>query len=227
MRAKMGAHPATPAIVRGAFITLEGGEGSGKSTQSRLLCSALAERGVAVVQTREPGGSPEAEAIRTLLVEGATDRWDPMSEALLLFAARRDHLRRTIEPALAAGSWVVCDRFGDSTVAYQGYAHGLGPETVAALGEIAIGRVRPDLTFILDLPVDIGLARAKTREAGREDRFERMGHSFHERLRDGFREIARQEPERCKVIDATRSIEAIHAAIVGAVEARWPRMASA
>ncbi len=223
----MGAQPATSAKPRGVFITFEGGEGSGKSTQSRLLCSALAAQGVAVVQTREPGGSPEAEAIRALLVEGAIDRWDPMSEALLLFAARRDHLRRTIEPALAAGSWVVCDRFGDSTTAYQGYAHGLGPDTVAALGEIAIGRVTPDITFILDLPVDVGLARAKSREPGREDRFERMGTAFHERLRQGFREIARREPDRCKVIDATRSIDAIHAAILGEIAARWPRAASA
>lgn len=225
MRAKMGAQPATSAGPRGAFITLEGGEGSGKSTQSRLLCAALAARGVAVTQTREPGGSPEAEAIRALLVEGATDRWDPMSEALLLFAARREHLRRTIEPALAAGSWVVCDRFGDSTVAYQGYAHGLGANTIETLAEIAIGRVKPDLTLILDLPVEIGLDRAKAREPGREDRFERMGHAFHERLRQGFREIARQEPERCTVIDATQTIDAIHAEIVAAVAARWPRRA--
>lgn len=222
----MVAQPAI-AVARGAFITLEGGEGSGKSTQSRLLCSALAARGVAVVQTREPGGSPEAEAIRTLLVEGATDRWDPMSEALLLFAARRDHLRRTIAPALDRGSWVVCDRFGDSTVAYQGYAHGLGAETIAALAEIAIGRVKPDLTFILDLPVDVGLARAKRREAGREDRFERMGEAFHQRLRQGFREIAAQEPERCKIVDATQSIDAIHAAILGEIAARWPEAACA
>lgn len=220
----MGARPQSATIVRGAFITLEGGEGSGKSTQTRLLCSALAERGIAVVQTREPGGSPEAEAIRTLLVEGATDRWDPMSEALLLFAARREHLRRTIEPALAAGSWVVCDRFGDSTVAYQGYAHGLGAATIAALGDIAIGPVRPDLTLILDLPVEVGLARAKTREAGREDRFERMGAAFHERLRLGFREIAGQNPDRCRVIDATRSIPAIQAAILDAVVSRWPAL---
>lgn len=223
----MGAQSATSADRRGVFITLEGGEGSGKSTQSRLLCSVLAERGAAVVQTREPGGSPEAEAIRSLLVEGTTDRWDPMSEALLLFAARRDHLRRTIDPALAAGSWVVCDRFGDSTVAYQGYAHGLGAATIAALGEIAIGRVKPDLTFILDLPVDVGLARAKSREPGREDRFERMGEAFHQRLRQGFREIALQEPERCKVIDATQPIAAIHAAILGEIDARWPRTARA
>lgn len=223
----MGAQPAPSASPRGVFITLEGGEGSGKSTQSRLLCPALAARGIAVVQTREPGGSPEAEAIRTLLVEGAIDRWDPMSEALLLFAARRDHLRRTIEPALGAGSWVVCDRFGDSTVAYQGYAHGLGAETIAALAEIAIGRVKPDLTFILDLPVDVGLARAKGREAGREDRFERMGDAFHQRLRQGFRAIAEQEPERCKVIDATQSVAAIHAAILGEIDTRWPKAAYA
>lgn len=212
----MTALPATAALVP-AFVSLEGGEGSGKSTQSRLLAEALAAQGIAAVQTREPGGSPEAEAIRALLVNGDPDRWDAMSEALLLFAARREHLRRTIRPALAAGKWVICDRFGDSTVAYQGYAHGLGAEVVDRLAEIAVGGVRPDLTLILDLPVEIGLERARGREPGREDRFERMGAAFHQRLREGFREIARREPDRCKVIDAARPIAEIHTEILAQV----------
>ena len=221
----MTATPATLPSAPAAFITLEGGEGSGKSTQAKLLAAALAERGVRSVLTREPGGSPEAEAIRSLLVEGAVDRWDPMSEALLLFAARRDHLRRTIRPALDAGTWVICDRFGDSTLADQGYAHGLGAEVIGNLAAIAIGGFRPDLTLILDLPVEIGLERARSREAGREDRFERMGAAFHQRLRDGFLDIARKEPARCKVIDAARPIEAIHADILAHVLAHRPETA--
>lgn len=200
-----------------AFVTLEGGEGSGKSTQAKLLAAALVDRGIDALLTREPGGSPEAEAIRALLVNGEPDRWEPMSEALLLFAARREHLRRTIRPALAAGRWVICDRFGDSTMAYQGYAHGLGAATVERLAEIAIDGFRPDLTLILDLPVEVGLERARRREVGREDRFERMGEGFHRRLRDGFLEIARREPGRCKVIDATRPIALIHDDILAAV----------
>lgn len=212
----MIATPATAALPP-VFVTLEGGEGSGKSTQSRLLAEALAAHGIATVQTREPGGSPEAEAIRTLLVNGDPDRWDAMSEALLLFAARREHLRRTIRPALAAGKWVICDRFGDSTVAYQGYAHGLGADVIGRLAEIAVGGMRPDLTLILDLPVETGLERARGREPGREDRFERMGAAFHQRLREGFREIARHEPDRCKLIDAARPIAAIHEEILAQV----------
>lgn len=214
------------AAARPAFVTLEGGEGSGKSTQAKLLADALAARGVASVLTREPGGSTEAEAIRALLVNGDPDRWDPMSEALLLFAARREHLRRTIRPALAAGRWVICDRFGDSTVAYQGYAHGLGAEVIDRLAAITVEGFAPDLTLILDLPVEVGLERAKGREPGREDRFERMGAEFHRRLRDGFLDIARKDPGRCKVIDATRPIDAIHADILAQVLALAPGRAA-
>lgn len=218
--------PLAIAAARPAFVTLEGGEGSGKSTQARLLAAALAERGIDAILTREPGGSTEAEAIRALLVNGEPDRWDPMSEALLLFAARREHLRRTVRPALAAGKWVICDRFGDSTVAYQGYAHGLGPDAIDRLAEIAIDGFRPDLTLILDLPVEIGLERARGREPGREDRFERMGEAFHRRLREGFREIARKEPERCKLIDAARPIARIHDDVLAAVLALAPGRAA-
>ena len=203
---------------RGRFITIEGGDGAGKSTQAERLCDALRTHGTAAVCTREPGGSPGAEEIRALLVSGEPGRWDPMSEALLHFAARHDHLAHTVRPALERGEWVVSDRFADSTLAYQGYAQGLGRDVVVALYETAVGDVAPDLTLILDLPVETGLARA--RERGGADRYERMDAEFHQRLRDGFLDIARREPERCVVIDARPGRDAVHAAIVAAVRER-------
>lgn len=206
----------------GKFITLEGGEGSGKSSQIFRLAEALTARGVDVVTTREPGGAPGADQIRRLLVEGATDRWDPMSEALLHFAARHDHLRTIVRPALAAGKWVVSDRFADSTMAYQGYGHGLGREPIAELYRTVVGDFVPDLTLILDLEVGVGLARAGTREAaasGGETRYERMGREFHERVRAGFLEIAAGEPDRCRVIDASGSIDEVAASVFAVVEA--------
>ena len=209
---------ATP--VSGRLITLEGGEGAGKSTQAARLVAALRGAGIAAQATREPGGSPGAEAIRTLLLQGETERWDAIGEALLLFAARRDHIARTIRPALAAGTWVVCDRFTDSTVAYQGYGRGLPPDELTALQRFALGDFRPDLTLILDLPVAEGLARAAGRP-GSADRFERLDRDFHQRLRDGFLAIARAEPERCVVIDATGDIDTVHRAILAAVAARF------
>ncbi len=203
-------------MARGRFITLEGGEGAGKSTQIRLLSDALAAAGVEVVATREPGGSDGAEAIRGLLVSGDTGRWSARTEALLHTAARRDHLERTVWPALDAGRWVVCDRFFDSTMAYQGYGLGLGRDWVAALQTLALGDFRPDLTLILDLPAETGLARAASRR-GAEDRYERMDVGFHKRLRDGFLDIAAREPERCVVVDADRAVEAVRAAVLDAV----------
>lgn len=196
---------------RGRFITIEGGEGAGKSTQAEQLAAALQNAGIAVVTTREPGGSPGAEAIRALLVTGETGRWDAMTELCLLFAARRDHLIKTIEPALAAGRWVVCDRFADSTIAYQGYGLGLGREAVTRMYRLVIGEFRPDLTLILDLPVEQGLARARSRDAGEPEanRYERMDIAFHERLRRGFLDILRQEPERCVRIDASSDTETV------------------
>jgi dTMP kinase len=170
--------------------------------------------------TREPGGSPGAEAIRQLLLEGEGDRWDAIGETLLFFAARRDHLTRTIAPALDAGRWVVCDRFTDSTIAYQGYGRGLALEELAALRRVAVGDFAPDLTLVLDLPVTEGLRRAASRP-GAADRFERLDREFHERLRAGFLAIAAAEPERCVVIDATASLEAVHRAIVSAVATRF------
>lgn len=204
---------------RGRFITLEGGEGAGKSTQLRLLADALAACGIDVVVTREPGGSPGAEQIRALLVSGDTGRWSPVTEGLLHTAARRDHLERTVWPALDAGRWVLCDRFFDSTMAYQGYGLGLGREPIETLQRVALGDFRPDLTLILDLPVETGLKRASDRRGG-EDRYERMDVDFHRRLRDGFLDIARREPARCAVIDATHPVEAVQAAILDTVTRR-------
>ncbi len=201
--------------MRGRFSTLEGVDGAGKSTQAALLAQGLRESGRDVIATREPGGSPAAEDIRTLVVRGAVARWDPMTEALLHFAARKEHLKHTIRPALDAGTWVVCDRFADSTTAYQGYAHGLGPEPVRALYELVVGALVPDLTLVLDLAVGVALARATT--AAGEDRYERMGAGFHERLCDGYREIARLEADRCLLIDAGGTVDEVQTAIRAAV----------
>ena len=203
---------------RGRFITLEGGEGAGKSTQVRRLAAWLAGRGIEAVATREPGGSPGAEAIRALLIDGATDRWDAVTEAMLHFAARRDHLRVTVRPALERGAWVVSDRFADSTRAYQGIVQGAGEDVVDKLQAIAVGDLRPDLTLVLDLPVEKGLARAA--ERGGENRYERMGSAFHERLRLAFLEIAAADTERCVVVDADGEPDAIAAHIAAVVDAR-------
>ncbi len=212
-------------MTRGRFITFEGGEGAGKSTQSQRLVQALGDAGFVAVRTREPGGAPGAEAVRDLLVQGAIDRWDPLSEALLHYAARHEHLVRTVRPALDSGKWVVCDRFADSTMAYQGYGHGLGRQPVEALYALVVGKTAPDLTLILDLPVDEGLKRA-SRSAGIEDRYERMGRDFHERLRQGFLDIAGREPERCAIIDARPPPDAVWQAVRKAVGERltiaWP-----
>ena len=204
---------------RGKFITVEGGEGAGKSTQVALLVDALGRAGIAAMATREPGGSPGAEAIRQLLLQGESERWDAVGEALLLYAARRDHIARTIEPALAAGHWVVCDRFTDSTLAYQGYGRGLPLAALAALQHFALGDFRPDLTLILDLPAAEGLGRAARRGAA-ADRFERLDRDFHQRLRDGFLAIAKVEPERCVVIDAAGEVGEVHRGIVAALATR-------
>ena len=207
----------TPA--RGRFITLEGGEGSGKSTQTRLLAEALTRAGRDILLTREPGGAPGAEEIRALLVQGAVARWDALSETLLHCAARREHLTATIRPALAAGRWVVCDRFADSTLAYQGFGLGVDRDLIALLYERVVADTRPDLTVMLDLPVDEGLRRAGGR-AGAETRYERMDAAFHRRLRDGYLEIARADPRRCVVIDARPAVESVQAAIRAALRER-------
>ena len=195
---------------RRRFITFEGGEGAGKSTQARVLATRLSDLGHTVAITREPGGSEGAEAIRHLLVTGEPGRWTPLSEALLHFAAREDHLARTIRPALDRDEWVISDRFVDSTRAYQGVAQGLGDDVIATLSRMIVGDDMPALTIILDLPPEVGLSRARARAAvdkslphdHAEDRYERMDIRFHETLRNAFLSIARAEPDRCVVIDA-------------------------
>lgn len=193
-----------PPAGRGRFITFEGGEGSGKSTQIRLLAEALRRAGVVVRQTREPGGSPGAEALRRLLLE-ERQPFSPLAESLIFAAARADHVETVIAPALAAGEWVLCDRFADSTRAYQGAGRTVPPAVIETLEEMAVGACRPDLTIILDLAPAIGLARAAARRGGGEnvDRFEGEALAFHARIREAFAAIARAEPGRCALIDAS------------------------
>ena len=206
---------------RGRFITLEGGEGVGKSVQAGRLEARLAGLGLQVVRTREPGGSPGAEALREAILTGFAAGFSPGAQALLFAAARIDHLEKTILPALKRGAWVVSDRFADSTRAYQGAAGSLPPEFIATLERLTVGPNRPDLTLILDLAPDIGLERAaERRQATPADRFEAEGLAFHETLRRAFLDIAAAEPERCVVVDAGRSEEAVAGAIWSAVEAR-------
>ncbi len=201
---------------RGRFITLEGGEGAGKSTQARRLADALAALGLPVLRTREPGGAPGAEAIRNLLLGAGP--WDGIAECMLHFAARREHVARTIAPALEAGIWVVCDRFADSTLAYQCFGQGVPRGVWEALADVALDGLRPDLTLVLDIEPEEGLSRAAAR--GEANRYETLDLDFHIRVRDGFRAIVAAEPERCAVIDATDSPEGVAAAILGTVRSR-------
>ncbi len=189
------------------FVTFEGGEGTGKSTQSKLLAARLIAKNIRHVLTREPGGTKEAEAIRRLLVEGAIDAWTSSEEALLNYAARSSHLRNVIRPALENGGCVLCDRFIDSTRAYQQYAGDCETSLIDKLEASIVGTTRPDLTFVFDMPVKDGLARAKSRESETEDRYERKGLAFHEKIRLGFSKIAVAEPNRCVVVDATAPVE--------------------
>jgi len=203
---------------RGRFITLEGGEGTGKSTQALRLAERLRALGRQVLTTREPGGSDGAETLRGLLLQGGEDRWSAVSETLLMYAARRDHLEKTIRPALARGAWVICDRFFDSTRAYQGTGGGAPEALIDAMERHVVGDDRPDLTLVLDLPVDVGLQRAGARRA--LDRIEARDGGFHERLRAAFLEIAAADPRRCFVIDAAPTPDEVEASIWGAVQAR-------
>lgn len=208
------------AAARGLFVTLEGVDGAGKSTQARLIAQTLRAQGRAVTLTREPGGAPGAEAIRTLLVEGAPDRWSPVTELLLFTAARRDHVERTVRPALAAGGVVICDRYVDSTRAYQAAGRGADPAMVEALHRLAIG-LDPDLTLILD----IDPARAAGRDPaakGPETRFEAFGAAFQTRLRAAFRALAKAAPDRCALIDADAAPDAVAARVAAVVAARLP-----
>jgi dTMP kinase len=204
---------------RGRLITFEGGEGAGKSTQVARLAASLRAAGLAVVATREPGGTPGGEAIRGLLVEGSPGRWSPPAETLLLLAARHDHVLRVIEPAMAAGRWVLCDRFTDSTRVYQGIAGAVGLGLVDELHRMILGDLQPDLTLVLDLPVPVGLARR--RASSGENRFERMPEDYHERVRAGFLAIARGASGRCVVIDAGHSEETVGRRIRAVVDARF------
>ncbi|MGD9535832.1 MAG: dTMP kinase [Alphaproteobacteria bacterium] len=207
-------------MARGRFITFEGGEGAGKSTQVQALVARLNASGIAAVATREPGGAPGAELIRRLLVDGPATRWEPLAEVLLHFAARREHVVRTVWPALERGEWVVSDRFADSTMAYQGFGQGADRGAIGAICRATLGAFAPDLTIVLDLPVELGLARAEARENGGKSRYERMDRAMHERLRDGFLAIARGAPERCVVLDATADAGSVAAAVSAAVSER-------
>jgi dTMP kinase len=190
--------------MRGRFITFEGGEGAGKSTHVRLLAQRLQRQGVEVVVTREPGGSPGAEIIRHVILSGAAKPFGPGAEAILFGAARDDHLRETIRPALGRGAWVICDRFADSTRVYQGVLGQVDHGLINALERIVVGPDRPDLTIILDVPAELGLERAAARRgAGSADRFEAEAVEYHAVLREAFRALAAKEPKRCVVIDST------------------------
>jgi dTMP kinase len=206
----------------GIFVTFEGGEGGGKSTHAAALAHAFEARGLNVVLTREPGGTPEGEAIRALLVTGDQRRFAPLSEALLNNAQRLEHLEKVIRPALAQGAVVISDRFMDSTRVYQGLVGGVDAGFIAALEEAVVGDTRPDLTLVLDVPAELGLARARARP-GRPDRFESRDLAFHEALRAGFRALAAQEPQRFAVIDTSRDREAVFATILAEAESRLGR----
>jgi len=205
---------------RAPFITFEGGEGVGKSTQIDLLSQKLQAAGEGLITTREPGGSVGAEDIRRLLVTGEPDRWSPVTEALLNYAARQEHLEQIIQPALLRGDWVLCDRFSDSTFAYQGYAGGVRLEILEKLDSLIVGDWRPDLTIILDLDPVEGLRRAGARHDA-EDRYERKGLVYHQDIRDAFMKIAEAHQNRCCVIDGSGSAETIAAEVWGIVKNKF------
>jgi dTMP kinase len=199
----------------GKFITFEGGEGTGKSTQIRLLSQALHRQDIPHIVTREPGGSVGAELIRTLLLTGSTDKWTPVSEALLMYASRAEHWTHTIAPALTTGLWVICDRFADSSLAYQGFGHGISQDFLDDLYRQTVGTQQPHRTYILDLPPAIGLQRSRERlgkELGNsaEGRFETYDLDFHERVHRGFLDIAHKNPNRCLVMNANQETSVIH-----------------
>lgn len=209
---------------RGRFIALEGGEGTGKTTQGRKLAGHLESLGLEVVLTREPGGSEEAEHIRNLLLYGDKDRWDAPAELLLFLAARRNHIVKIVEPALAAGKWVITDRYQDSTTAYQGYGHGLGWQLTESYYRIVFGAFHTDLSLIMDIDPKVGLVRAEgvNPEDMPEDRFESRAIAFHARLREGFQDIARRHEGRCVMIDASADIDTVQENIIHALSERLP-----
>ena len=205
----------------GFFITFEGGEGSGKTTQIQRLGESLAQiiSAGSLVITREPGGVPAAESIRDLLVNGDTEKWQPLTEAFLMSAARHEHVEQIIRPALMQNKLVISDRFTDSTIIYQGVVGGVGSQHIDAMNKISCGDIAPDLTIILDMDSQTGLARAGSRGVG-EDRFEAKGPAFHEKVRAGFIDLAHTDTERCVIVDASRSVDAIADDVLQLVLAR-------
>ena len=200
------------------FITLEGIEGAGKSTVAKFVLAWLARRQLPGRLTREPGGTPLAERLRQLVLEPGAESLSPVAETLLMFAARDLHLQGVIRPALARGEWVVCDRFTDATRAYQGSGRGVNADLIESLAEAVHGGLAPDCTLLLDLPVSVGLARARGRAAGSTDRFEAETSAFFERVRAGYLELARREPRRFQVIDAAAPLERVEAQVEGVLE---------
>lgn len=204
---------------KGRFISFEGGEGGGKTTQLSRLAGLLKSKDIDLLETREPGGTPQGELLRDLLVRGEIDRWQPMSELLMMNAARVEHVHQVIAPALAAGKWVLCDRFVDSSYAYQGIAGGLGMKVVQDLHTLTLDGILPDLTVLLDLPTEAGLERAAKR--GGDARFEKKGTEFHQKLRDGFLKLAADSPERYVKVDASQSFDVVWKSIEAEVVSRF------
>ncbi len=220
-------HATGSALQRGRFITFEGGEGAGKSTQIRQLADRLAGAGVHTIVTREPGGSPGAEIMRHLVLSGVGKVLGPEAETLLFAAARDDHVHLVIGPSLARGLWVLCDRFSDSTRVYQGSLGKVDPALIDALDRVTIDALRPDLTLVLDVPAETGLARAaKRRGSAAADRFEGEDLAFHQRLREAYRKLVRDNPDRCVLIDADADEQTVAARVWRILQARFPELAS-
>jgi dTMP kinase len=209
-------------MARGLFITLEGIEGAGKSTVARSICEWLGKRGTGAVLTREPGGTPLAERVRQIVLERGQERLPAATETLLMFAARGIHVENLIRPALERGDCVVCDRFTDASRAYQGAGRGVDPQWIESLADQVLGDLRPDCTLLLDLPVSVGLERARSRQAGAADRFEAEAQAFFERVRAGYLELARREPKRIHVIDAAVPLAAVERQVVAVLERLAP-----
>jgi dTMP kinase len=205
-------------VTRGRFITLEGLEGAGKSTVAQLVVEWLAKRGVVALLTREPGGTPLAERVRKIVLERGPEALSPQAETLLMFAARSIHVENLIRPALARGEWVICDRFTDATRAYQGYGRGLELAWIEQLASAVHGDLQPERTLLLDLPVAVGLSRARGRSGSAADRFESEVEAFFERVRAGYLSVARSEPGRIRIIDASRALPEVTAQVTKALE---------
>lgn len=202
------------------FITFEGGEGSGKSTQSALLYQSFINASLSSIHTREPGGTKGSEEIRSILVQGDLNKWEPMSELLLVMAARSEHINKVIKPSMSNGYYVICDRFIDSSIAYQGFAQGLGESIVKEMHDLVFSGLYPDLTFVFDVDPSEGISRALARK-GKETRYENMNIEFHIKIREGFRKIVSRNPKRCIAIDAKLSIEEIHESIISSVNEKF------